>query len=159
MKKEEIEFLRESNKIEQEYSKEALEDAKQAWTMAKINIDEPISINYILAIHRRLMKRLNPGIAGKIRSCRVFVGFRECMDYKEIKQALTKWCEKYKDIKEKEIKQAHIDFQDIHPHQDGNGRTGRILMNIQRLKLKLPILIIHEGKEQKSYYKWFKDIY
>ena len=158
LNKDELNFLSESNKIEREYSEEALEDAKQAWIMAKIHIDEPISINYILAIHRRLMKRLNPRIAGKIRDCRVFVGNRECMYYEEIREALNNWCEKYKNIKEEEIKQAHIDFEDIHPQQDGNGRVGRILMNIQRLKLRLPILIIHEGKEQMEYYKWFKNL-
>lgn len=156
---EEIEFLKESNAIERVYSDEALQDAKQSWMMAKVCGDEKISIDYILAIHRRLMKRLNPEIAGKLRDCRVFVGNRECMYYPEIRKALFKWCKKYKKPKTwKDIKQAHIDFRDIHPHQDGNGRTGRILMNIQRLNAGLPILIIHEGKEQQSYYKWFRDL-
>jgi hypothetical protein len=29
-------------------------------------------------------------------------------------------------------------------------------MNVQRLMIGLPLLIIHEGEEQFSYYKWFK---
>jgi len=58
--------------------------------------------------------------------------------------------------KEERSKQIHVAFEDIHPFVDGNGRVGRILYNIHRIKLGLPIHIIHEGEEQKEYYKWFK---
>jgi hypothetical protein len=61
-----------------------------------------------------------------------------------------------KSTKEVFIKQWHINFEGIHPFEDGNGRIGRILMNLQRLSVGLPILIIHEGEEQFEYYKWFK---
>jgi Fic family protein len=172
------EFLRESNAIEGEYSKEALEDAKQAWTMASIILfvsKEKLDTDLILGIHSRLMKRLNPEIAGKIREVPIFVGsrqngFRKCLDYKKIKKELKEWCEIWEsafEIKdtindtgyspEDMVKDFHIHFEKIHPFEDGNGRTGRILMNLQRLKLGLPLLIIHEGKEQKEYYKWFKE--
>ena len=59
-------------------------------------------------------------------------------------------------VDEETIEQDHIWFEKIHPFEDGNGRTGRILMNIQRLNAGLPLLIIHEGKEQMEYYKWFQ---
>ena len=158
MNKEEIEFLRESNAIEREYSKEALDDATNAWIMACLNSKylNKQNISYILGIHQRLLKRLNKEIAGKIRECPVTISGK------------TKWNSKEEIIKElnilhknipkteEEIKQWHIKFEEIHPFEDGNGRTGRILMNIQRLKIGLPLLIIHEGKEQMEYYKWFK---
>jgi len=159
--KKEIEFLKHSNWIEREYSDEALNDAKQAWMMAKINMDEPISIDYILAIHRRLMKRLNPKIVGRIRDCPVMIGGKIRWNNKgEIREELRLLCNPgiYPISSESLIKRWHIQFENIHPFEDGNGRVGRILMNIQRLKIGLPILIIHEGKEQMNYYKWFKDI-
>lgn len=153
-----IEFLEESNAIEREYSEESLQDAKQAWTMACLASNDRYTINYILGIHGRLMKRLNKRIAGKLRKCPVWVGDRECLDYEKIKVALEAWLEHYFTRKtEDEIKQAHIEFEKIHPFEDGNGRVGRILMNIQRIANKLPIMIIHEGKEQMIYYKWFKE--
>jgi len=158
--KEEIEFLRESNAIEREYSKEALEDSKQAWMMAKLSSNEPICIDYILGIHRRLLKGLNPEIAGKIRDCPVMIGGETKFQSKEeIKDELRLLCNPgiYPIFSEDLIKRWHIRFEDIHPFQDGNGRTGRILMNIQRLKQGLPLLIIHEGDKQQSYYQWFKN--
>jgi Fic family protein len=165
------EFLRESNAIEREYSDEAFEDAKQAWITGVLNAKDDFSINLMLALHRRLMKRLNPKIAGHIREVPVYVGnyksFRECLKpeliRKELKKLFDKWNENKETIKEmptstKEmfVKEWHVRFEGIHPFEDGNGRTGRMLMNLQRLMVGLPILIIHEGPEQFQYYKWFK---
>lgn len=155
MKKEEIEFLFESNKIEREYSKEALEDAKQTWTIAKLNSKNSNKIEYILRVHKRLLKRLNPRIAGKIRKCDVSIGGRLGISPEKIEVELKKLL-KIIPKTHHEIKTWHIIFEQIHPFEDGNGRTGRILMNIQRLKIGLSILIIHEGKEQMKYYEWFK---
>ena len=153
----EIEFLKESNGIESEYSYEALEDAKQAWKFAKAN---KYNINKIVIkrIHFELLKRLNPSIAGKIRGYDVWVGGRKGIGVNKIKGGLELLCDlKLHSINnENFIKQWHIQFEKIHPFGDGNGRTGRILMNIQRLRIGLPILIIHEGEEQMKYYKWFK---
>ncbi len=151
------EFLSESNAIEKEYSQVAMDDAMEAYRWA-YEYRREFSIDYLLRIHGRLMKRLNPRIAGKIRECPVFVGDRECLDHKDIKVSLEAWLEHcFTRTTEAEIKHAHVEFEKIHPFEDGNGRTGRILMNIQRLAAGLPILIIHEGKEQQEYYKWFQE--
>ncbi len=150
-----IEFLSESNKIEREYSKEALEDSKDAWRFA-FKHKHMINMGFIKIVHQELMKNLDPTIAGNIRECKVWVGNRECLDYKKIDKALSNWIKTYSKLKKStEIKEAHIKFEEIHPFEDGNGRTGRILMNIQRLNAGLPLLIIHEGEEQMEYYKWF----
>jgi Fic family protein len=157
--KQELEFLKENNAIESEYSKKALEDAKHAWNFAKKHKHNKIDINFIKVIHHELMRRLNPRIAGNIRKVPVYVG-GECRSQskKDIIANLKIWLETYFQHKtEKGIKNSHIFFEKTHPFEDGNGRTGRILMNIQRLNANLPILIIHEGEEQLDYYKWFKE--
>jgi Fic family protein len=53
-------------------------------------------------------------------------------------------------------KDHHIRYEHIHPFVDGNGRTGRMFMNWERLKAGLPLLVIKESKKY-DYYDWFKD--
>ncbi|USF25253.1 hypothetical protein N510_000164 [Firmicutes bacterium ASF500] len=45
----------------------------------------------------------------------------------------------------------HAKFENIHPFADGNGRTGRLLMNYLLLLLDHPPIIIHE-EDRRSYY-------
>jgi Fic family protein len=45
----------------------------------------------------------------------------------------------------------HIDFVAIHPFIDGNGRTARLLMNLELLKAAYPIAIIKVEERQKYY--------
>lgn len=161
-KEEEIEeFLSESNEIEREYSINALDDAKKAWDYAYKN-RKNITVEYILEIHRLLLQRLDPDIAGKVRDCAVMIGYEvkkkkpEKVLLQEIKDWIKNCKPKGKKANEKEIKKWHVAFEELHPHSDGNGRTGRILWQIQRLNNGLPIKIIHVGREQNSYYGWFK---
>ena len=44
----------------------------------------------------------------------------------------------------------HHKFEKIHPFMDGNGRTGRMIMNFILLKNKFPPMIIHK-KTRKEY--------
>ena len=51
----------------------------------------------------------------------------------------------------------HTKFENIHPFADGNGRTGRLLMNYLLLLLDHPPIIVHE-EDRRAYYdalEWF----
>lgn len=159
-KKEEInEFLRQSNAIENEHSETAFLDAWKAWgyleVQAQKETDNPLTI--ILKAHQFLSKRIMPGIAGKFRDCAVYIGGKEAPPFYAIPVLLEEWVKKHWKAKSvNSIKAAHVAFEHIHPFVDGNGRTGRLVMNFQRLKAGLPLLIIHTGKEQYDYYGWFE---
>ena len=43
------------------------------------------------------------------------------------------------------ILDTHIQFERIHPFSDGNGRTGRMMMNYSLLQEGFPPLIIEKG--------------
>ncbi|MEK6881569.1 MAG: Fic family protein [Nanoarchaeota archaeon] len=153
----EIEFLEQSNAIEREYSTQALEDAMLAWNYAKKHFNKSIYRTTILKIHKLLLQNISPEIAGKIRTYDVRIGGVKGMNPELIEIELQKCIENYLECEtEEEIKQSHIQFEKIHPFADGNGRTGRILMNLQRLIANHPILIIHKGEEQMEYYSWWK---
>lgn len=49
------------------------------------------------------------------------------------------------------VARFHADFEEIHPFVDGNGRTGRLLMNLELLKGGYPITII-ENNDRPEYY-------
>lgn len=158
------EFLRESNAIEKEFSEEALEDAKKAWKFAMQQ--ETITDLVVLEIHRILMQRLRPDIAGKWRNRDVWIGGSrkkytdESLLLWELRNALMgMWTSKFMETKIpfRLTAKSHIMFEECHPFEDGNGRTGRILYNWHRLQLKLPIHVIHTGKEQQEYYSWFTE--
>jgi len=149
-----LEFLKESNAIEGVYGEHSLIDAKSAWELTK---KQPTTVDTIKQTHHALMERINPRIAGNIRECTIYIGQQKKSQTRtQIIMELTKLCQTIPTT-EQEIKQWHIDFEHIHPFEDGNGRTGRILLNKQRIDNKLPILIIHTGKEQQNYYEWFRE--
>ncbi len=165
--KEVREFLQQSNFIEDERSGVAMEDSLRAWKYA-INFKEEWNVNFILKVHRLLMRRIRPDIAGKLRDCDVWIGGKRKIFISEalLKEELKTWLEicdlkKIIDLtdeeKWEEIKFWHVWIENVHPQEDGNGRLFRLLMNIQRLKVNLPVKIIHEGIEQRYYYEWFSD--
>ncbi len=158
-------FLVESNAIEGVYSREALEDAQKAWKYLVARV-EILTIEDILEVHKILMQRVGKRIAGKIRNCSVRIGYsiKHFVSEALIKEDLNTFCEEVNmavstnpDNKEDVCKSLHVSFENIHPFEDGNGRTGRLLMNWQRWKMGLPILIIREGEEQLNYYEWFRN--
>jgi len=158
-------FLRQSNAIEMEYSEEAFEDSVIAWDYAVDNYDD-LGMGYVCEVHERLMKRLNSKIAGKLRRKKVYLcgrdgnGLRVVIDEFEVKgnkPRLRKWCERYKDVRELgKMKEAHIDFEMIHPFLDGNGRTGRILYNVQRVVAGFDVEVFWEARKW-EYYEWFNE--
>lgn len=165
MNEEVIEFLRESNAIERVYDEDSLQQAMYAWEY--ISAQEEITPHDILRTHKILMlnQKLMPDEKGYFRHCKVYIGGREGMEYKKISKAILHWChdmninsihrDNTEQDKEEISKKLHVEYETIHPFVDGNGRTGRIFMNWWRIKNGLPILVIHEGKEQMEYYKWF----
>lgn len=103
-----------------------------------------------------------PGyLRGYFRNCDVQVGGQVKLSQDEIQPAIESWLQDVattlvveKDA-DRNIIRDHITYEEIHPFIDGNGRTGRMFLNWERLQMKLPILVIKESQKY-DYYKWFK---
>jgi Fic family protein len=158
----ELEFLAHNNRIEREYSEEALELSVSAWLFLKTQLH--FDLYTILNTHKILLSKHNSRIAGKIRTTNVKVSNYIAPDYslvygllkEHIRLCYNTLLKSTPKTIEKDIIDLHIQFEQIHPFEDGNGRVGRLFMNYLRMKNGLPLLIIHEGKEQQQYYKLFK---
>ncbi len=154
------EFLGESNAIESVYDTDSFTQAYLAWEY--LTTHKTLTLGIILETHRILMKNqdLKDNEKGYFRKIPIYIGGRMGIDASEIEHDLSHWIE---EMNQNHIggdmamtKVLHVKYEKIHPFVDGNGRTGRMFMNWWRLKNNLPLLIIHEGKEQMEYYKWFK---
>ena len=54
------------------------------------------------------------------------------------------------------IAKYHIDFEKIHPFEDGNGRTGRLLINYELLKNDIPPVVILK-EDRVKYFEFLKN--
>lgn len=155
------EFVRHSNYIENERSEEAFEDAMAAWDYI-YSLESVPGVEDVLDCHKILMHRLNPEIAGKLRNCTVVIGGQvkdnvgPTILRSQVLDCLTEMMPRVADgVDYPHIcRRTHIHFENIHPFVDGNGRVGRILYNMHRLLLGLPLHIIKEDAKY-DYYQWF----
>lgn len=153
LRDDEFEFIKQSNYIEAEYGTKALSDAINAWNFLRGSTG--INLVNMIHCHHIMMIGIDSSIAGKIRKQDVWIGgcIKPFINVQLINDNLEHLFSKM--VKGGlEPKEAHIQFEYIHPFVDGNGRVGRMIWQAHRLQLGLPIEIIKES-EKHEYYKWF----
>jgi Fic family protein len=177
-------FIKESNAIEGEDTPENLKQSLIAWH--NLWAEKKLTGGSILKLHKILMlhaKRLRPNERGYWRTTDVRIGYDkivgitpdgkglikqfvatgEGVEWRHVPDLMKAWVERanlqvnYPGSRiDEDTKQLHIQYEQIHPFADGNGRTGRMILNWQRLKAGLPLLIIHDEGKKEQYYAWFK---
>ena len=117
-----------------------------------------ITLDDILQIHRRVFGFVDPLEAGRLRRVQVYVGSFTPPSANEVPAYLDDFfhwlnsLEETRDLHAIELAAiAHYRFVYIHPFIDGNGRTGRLLMNLILMQSGfLPVII--KLSERFTYY-------
>src|SRR5690625_2100711 len=110
---------------------------------------EPLSEWQIKNLHRLILKEINDEYAGVYRDQQVFIAGAthippEPMHIKEKMECLIDWYEQEgKHIHPVKLgAMVHTIFVGIHPFIDGNGRTARLLLNVELMKAGFPPTVI-----------------
>lgn len=119
-----------------------------------------IDKDFILLLHKMLISNIDDGIAGRFRKqneyVRVGTHIAPAPEHIEgmMDALLLEYSSNDRDYFLEKISRFHLEFENIHPFCDGNGRIGRVLMNFQLMQLGFPPIIIRD-KEKRTYYSSF----
>lgn len=120
------------------------------------NIDKDL----ILLLHKMLILNINEDVAGRFRKQNEYVRVGtyiapapEHLDAM-VNALLLEYSSRHTEYFLEKIAKFHLEFENIHPFCDGNGRIGRVLIDYQLLQLGFPPIIIRD-KEKAVYYKSF----
>jgi len=120
-----------------------------------------LSLKLILSWHKTLLSHIDDKIAGRFRSGKewVRVGNHLGANPAFVTTLVQELVDRYKKDKTSyfidAIADFHAEFETIHPFVDGNGRMGRVLINLQLVKAGFPPIIIPNKSKHTEYYPLF----
>lgn len=121
-----------------------------------------LDIEMILLLHQMLIGGINDDIAGRFRKkneyVRVGTYIAPAPEHVErmIELILDEHSNELSSFFSDKIAKFHLDFEAIHPFNDGNGRIGRVIINYQLQRFGFPSVIIR-NKEKQDYYSAFSE--
>lgn len=119
-----------------------------------------IDKDVILFLHKMLITAIRDEIAGRFRTVgeyvRVGTHVAPAPEHVErmVEAAVADYNSDNQSYFLERIARFHLEFETVHPFNDGNGRIGRSLINWQLVRLGFPPIIIR-NKEKSDYYDSF----
>lgn len=118
-----------------------------------IDSKQELSHDFIIQIHDSLMENVDNRKGYRMHDLKIFKSHFKATPFFYIKidiEILLKWYKKYKNKLHPLVLAAlfHQKFEKIHPFSDGNGRTGRMLLNYILMKENYPPLIIRKSRRE-----------
>jgi len=123
-------------------------------------IAEELSKETILLFHQMLIGNIDEKIAGRLRKKGEYVRVGSFIApppehiERMIEEALIEYSSDQSTYFVDKIAKFHLQFETIHPFNDGNGRIGRVIINYQLYRFGFPGIIIRD-KEKTDYYSSF----
>ena len=125
--------------------------------------DPPVvNTELILKLHQMLLDNIDNRIAGRFRGKNehVRVGLHIAPPPEHVERMVEQCLDDFRTDTEghpvERISKFHLQFESIHPFNDGNGRMGRIIINLQLDQMGYPAVIIR-NKEKTEYYRALRD--
>lgn len=132
---------------------------KYLWTRPELEL----SVKNFELLHQMLLGGINDNYAGHIRRTGEYVrvGWHIAPPPEQVKPMLEELINRYYSNAGKyfldNIAEFHLQFETIHPFCDGNGRMGRLLINLQLSALGYPPVIIQNKNKREEYYPIFDE--
>ncbi|KAL0278959.1 UNVERIFIED_CONTAM: hypothetical protein PYX00_000623 [Menopon gallinae] len=126
-----------------------------------VNRFGPITLKDILEIHRRVLGYVDPFGSGAFRRTQVYVGDHvppAPNDIPPLMKGFEQWLNSESAVRMHPIQYAalaHYKLVHIHPFDDGNGRTSRLLMNTILMQAGFPPVIIFK-QDRHRYYEYLE---
>lgn len=120
---------------------------------------QPLDEYSIKSLHQLVLKNIDADNAGRYRQVNVLISGAEhrppsALQVPELMAAFSQWCSN--DAQQlhpvERAARIHGEFVKIHPFVDGNGRTSRLLMNLELMKTGFPATVI-EVAQRLDYYQ------
>lgn len=163
--------LKETEKIllEMEVSKNvSLREVYEAKNLARVmeyvhnKSREELTKETIILLHQMLIGNIDGSISGRLRNkgeyVRVGTHIAPAPEHLErmLEEVLIEYSSGQTTYFADRIAKFHLQFETIHPFNDGNGRIGRVIINYQLYRLGFPGIIIR-NKEKAIYYQSFTE--
>ena len=132
---------------------------KYLWTRPNYEL----TVENLELLHQMLLGGINDDFAGRIRKTGEFVrvGWHIAPPPEQVKPMLENIISQYFSTDDKyfleKIAEFHLQFETIHPFCDGNGRMGRLIINMQLAALGYPPVIIQNKGKREEYYPIFEE--
>ncbi|MDR0970394.1 MAG: Fic family protein [Lentimicrobiaceae bacterium] len=121
-----------------------------------------LSIQNLELLHQMLLGGINDDYAGRVRQSGEYVrvGWHIAPAPELVKPLLEDLIVDYNSNGDnyflEKIAEFHLRFETIHPFCDGNGRMGRVIINMQLAALGYPPVIIQNKGKREEYYPIFE---